>query len=200
MADDSAAIIISATITSSVALVGIIVTVALGSRQQRKTLEETSKQARLTREADAERETRAAAHRRYERVRAIIDPYVALAREMRSTTSAWQLVLAPQTLEGQIALILARVQDAWAAAEVQRGNFEIEPGLDEMRTAFDQLEKAYNVFAGFVGARTIPGWQKIATEKTIEIEADAELLIVVARELMARLDVAQHEPGSITAA
>jgi hypothetical protein len=198
MADGSAAIIISATITSSVALVGIIVTVALGAWQQRKTLEETAKQARLTREADAERDTRAAALRRYERVRAIIEPYVALAREMRSTTSAWQLVLAPQTLEGQIALILGRVQEAWATAEVQRGNFEIEPGLDELRKAFDQLAKAYNVFAGFVGSRTIPGWQKIASEKTVEIEADAESLIVVARDLMAKMDAAQHEASPAT--
>jgi hypothetical protein len=69
-----------------------------------------------------------------------------------------------------------------------------------VRKAFDQLAKSYNVFAGFVGSRTIPGWQRIAAEKTVEIEAHAELLISVARELMAKLDADQHEVSTVTTA
>lgn len=80
-----------------------------GARQQRKTLELSAAQARLARDAERKRDEHAAAQRRYERVRAILDPHVSLAREMRSSTSGWQVVVGPQTVQDRIRSIIERV-------------------------------------------------------------------------------------------
>lgn len=191
MADTSAAIIISASITASVALGGVITTVLVGLRQQRKTLEHAAEQARQAREADAQRDARAAAQRRYERVRAILDSHVALAREMRSTTSGWGIVPAPETLEGRIDKIIQRIDTVWQIAEQRRGDFEVEPGLDELRATFTRMTKTYNVFAGVAQARTLPQWAQLAQEKTLEVHSESELFIEQARLFVARLEAEQ---------
>lgn len=191
MADTSAAIIISASITASIALGGVITTVLVGLRQQRKTLEYAAEQARQAREADAQRAARTAAQRRYERVRSILDPYVALAREMRLTTSAWGIVLAPETLDGRIEKIIQRIDAVWQIAEQRRGEFEIEPGLDELRATFTCMNQSYNVFVRVAQARTLPMWAKLAQDKTTEIHDNSELFIEQARLRVARLEAEQ---------
>ena len=188
MADTSVAIIVSASITASVALGGIVATVLVGARGQRKTLEHTAEQARLAREADAKREALATAQRRYERVRGIVEPYVSLAREMRETTSAWQIVLAPTTLEEKINMMRTRIDAVWEGAEQRRGDFEIEPGLDELREIFKRMASAYGVYSGLLGTRTIPGWVTMASQKTQEIHDEADRFIAAARNLVARLE------------
>ena len=188
MADTSVAIIVSASITASVALGGIVATVLVGARSQRKTLEHTAEQARLAREADANREALATAQRRYERVRGIVQPYVSLAREMRETTSAWQIVLGKTTLEETINMMRTRIDAVWEGAEQRRGDFEIEPGLDELREIFKRMASAYGVYSGILGTRTIPGWVTMASQKTQEIHDEADRFIAAARNLVARLE------------
>lgn len=71
MADTSAAIIISASITASVALGGVITTVLVGLRQPRKTLEHAAEQARQAREADDLRDEARRTARSYGRAKAM---------------------------------------------------------------------------------------------------------------------------------
>ncbi|MGO4535160.1 hypothetical protein [Leifsonia sp. 2MCAF36] len=146
MADTSTAIILGAAISSSVALAGVVGTVIAGARQQRKTLEFSATQARLGREADRRRDQHAAAQVRYQRVRAILDAHVSLAREIRSSTSAWQIVVGSQTVQDRIRRIIERVGAVWEVTEKRRGDFELEPGLDDLRETFSRLTGAYNVF------------------------------------------------------
>ncbi|MEN2741668.1 hypothetical protein ABCS02_28110 [Microbacterium sp. X-17] len=190
MTDTSAAIIIGASITSSVALCGVVATVIAGGRQQRRTLEFSAQQATLARQAEFEREARAAAVQRYERIRAILDPHVALAREMRSSTSGWQVIVGSQTTQQRIAQIIERVDAAWQVAEQRRGDFEIEPGLDQMRETFAQLSGAFNVFANIASSQT-EGWVSFAVEKTQEIHMRADQFIEEARALVAKLEQRQ---------
>lgn len=185
MADTSSAIILGASITSSIALVGVIVTVAAGGRQQRKTLEHTAEQARLAREADAQRDAAAAAQRRYERARAILEPYISLAREMKSAVSGWQIVLAPLSPEEAGRQHLERVDAVWKVAEQRRGDFEIEPGLEEIRSLFGRLTGAYNVFANAVQNRIDgSGWAKVASDKTTEVLELSDAFTEMSRSLL----------------
>jgi signal transduction histidine kinase len=187
MEETSAAIIFSASLTGSIALVGIIVTVAVGACQQRKTLEHTATQARLSREADVQREARERAQRRYERLRGIVEPYVSLAREMGETSGSWQIVMAPATLDQIVAKILERINEVWVVAEQRRGDFEVEPGLDDLRATFKRMASAYQVFAYILRDRTLPGWSSLAGQKTQEVLIECDAFIETARALVAEL-------------